>query len=169
MLQYSALRTIFCTPNFTTCATGDWSLIQVIACARLFRLFRLLNIYKPYHDLAKITWFLLPKALDVFMILAIMCYLFSAIGVSLFGGLIDNHPSSPTLGLQTKTWGLPKFRGLFWGVPATGIIIQWGLFWVPHFGKRSPSFLVMFHSPGFKAQAAPPPYSGSKAQDKRAF
>ena len=74
---------------------ADWNLVQVVACARLFRLFRLLNIFQPYYDLGRITFLLLPTALDIFMILALICYIFSAIGVSLFGGwLLPARPVS---------------------------------------------------------------------------
>ncbi|CAE7642504.1 TPC1 [Symbiodinium sp. CCMP2592] len=73
----------------------DWNLVQVVACARLFRLFRLLNIFQPYYDLGRITFLLLPTALDIFMILALICYIFSAIGVSLFGGMISTDPGNP--------------------------------------------------------------------------
>ncbi|CAE7231508.1 TPC1 [Symbiodinium natans] len=74
---------------------SNWTLVQVVACARLFRLFRLLNMYKPYHDLATITFLLLPTAMDIFMILFLMCYFFSAIGVALFGGMISTNPEHP--------------------------------------------------------------------------
>ncbi|CAE7751948.1 TPC1 [Symbiodinium pilosum] len=77
---------------------ADWKLLPVLTCLRLSRLFRLLNNYKPYKDLAHITFLLLPTALDILLILALLCYLllvFSAIGVSLFGGLIDKDPTGP--------------------------------------------------------------------------
>ena len=34
--------------------------------------------------------------------------------------------------MSTDTWGFPKIRGTFLGVPIIRIIIFWGLYWGPH-------------------------------------
>ena len=63
---------------------ADWKLLPVLTCLRLSRLFRLLNNYKPYKDLAHITFLLLPTALDILLILALLCYLLLVLQVKRF-------------------------------------------------------------------------------------
>ena len=46
---------------------------------------------------------LLPAALDVFMLLTLMCYTFAILGVLLFGGVTSQDPSAPSYAAVAKS------------------------------------------------------------------
>ena len=85
------------------CPFSSPELARIAQCFRLFRFCRLLDRYHPYHELGRLTFLLLPAALDVFMLLALMCYTFALVGVLLFGGVTSQDPSAPSYAAVAKS------------------------------------------------------------------
>lgn len=71
------------------------TLARISQCARLFRFCRILDRYQPYHHFGRIAFKLIPPAVDVLAVVALICYAFAVLGVFLFGGLINDDPTDP--------------------------------------------------------------------------
>ena len=79
------------------------TLARISQCARLFRFCRILDRYKPYHHFGRIAFTLLPAAVDVIMVVALICYVFAVLGVFLFGGVINTDPTDANYARVSKS------------------------------------------------------------------
>lgn len=70
-------------------------IIRMVVMARVMRLIRLLTSIERFQLLGAITAEILPRALGVLLILFSILYVFAAVGVGLYGGLITRDPSNP--------------------------------------------------------------------------
>jgi len=78
-------------------------LIRMIVMARVLRLVRLLTALKGFQLIGSISAEILPRAVGVFLVLFSLLYLFAAVGVGLYGGLITRDPSNPLSYLVLNT------------------------------------------------------------------
>lgn len=69
------------------------NLIRFIVMSRVLRLGRLLGALKPFKLIAMITIDVLGRAKMVLLLLFCVCYLFAALGVQVFGGMITRDPA----------------------------------------------------------------------------
>lgn len=79
------------------------TLARISQCARLFRFCRILDRYQPYHHFGRIAFKLIPPAVDVLTVVALICYAFAVLGVFLFGGLINDDPTDPNYEAVAKS------------------------------------------------------------------
>jgi two pore calcium channel protein len=66
----------------------------MIVMARVLRLVRLLTAMKRFQLIGAISVEILPTARSIVLLLFLVMYMFAAIGVSLFGGLITRDPKN---------------------------------------------------------------------------
>lgn len=69
-------------------------LIRYIVMARVLRLFRLVMAIPKLQVIGMTFFSILPSAKDTFLLLFVIMYLFAAIGLLLFGGLITRDPNN---------------------------------------------------------------------------
>ena len=87
------------------------TLARISQCARLFRFCRILDRYQPYHHFGRIAFKLIPPAVDVLTVVALICYAFAVLGVFLFGGLISDDPTDPNYEAVAKSsYGLADYK-----------------------------------------------------------
>ena len=90
---------------------SDTNLIRFCVVVRVFRIFRLFLAIKPFNAIAKTFVGILPAAARVTLLLFCIVYVFSWIGMYMFGGLITRDPNNPTSLLLDGT----DFAGaLYW-------------------------------------------------------
>jgi len=89
---------------------SDSRFIRFIIMARVFRIFRLLLVIKPFKAMSKTFIGILPAAGRVTQLLFCIVYIFSWIGMYFFGGLITRDPDNPTSQLLEGT----DFAGAFY-------------------------------------------------------
>ena len=73
---------------------SDSRLIRMIITARVLRLLRLLTALKSFQLIGKVSAEILPAAMSVIGLLFLMMYLFAALGMMLYGGLITRDPAN---------------------------------------------------------------------------
>ena len=73
---------------------SDSRLIRMIVMVRVMRLMRVLTVMKPFHLIGAVSVEILPKVTHVFLILFYVMYIFAAIGVDLYGGMITRDPAN---------------------------------------------------------------------------
>jgi two pore calcium channel protein len=76
-------------------AYSDSRLIRYIVMARVLRLGRLLVSINAFQVIGTISAEILPAAKSVIMLLFFIMYLFAAMGMMLYGGMISRDPSNP--------------------------------------------------------------------------
>lgn len=87
-------------------------LIRMVIVARVLRLLRLLTSMKQFRLIGSISAEILPKATGVITVLSSLLYIFSAVGVGLYGGLITRDPNNPLSYLILDT----EFsNNIYWG------------------------------------------------------
>jgi two pore calcium channel protein len=74
---------------------SDSRLIRFIVLARVLRLSRLLVLLKPFQLIANIAMDVFARARVILLLLFCVCYVFAALGVQIFGGMISRDPSDP--------------------------------------------------------------------------
>jgi two pore calcium channel protein, plant len=74
---------------------SDSRLIRMILSARVLRLIRLLTALQPFQQIGKISAVILPAAKNVIIVLFITMYIFAALGMQLYGGMITRDPNNP--------------------------------------------------------------------------
>lgn len=74
---------------------SDSRLIRYVVMARVLRLSRLLFALKPFVLIAKISLEIIPMASHVLLLLFCILYLFAALGMYLYGGMITRDPNNP--------------------------------------------------------------------------
>lgn len=74
---------------------GNPAFAKYVAILRIFRLLRLLLHVQAYETIVETFGQMLPKSVKVIKVLVCFLYLFSVLGIQLFGGLISTDPQSP--------------------------------------------------------------------------
>lgn len=74
---------------------SDSRLIRMILAARVLRLVRVLTALKPFQQIGRISAVILPAATSVLVVLFLIMYLFAALGMQLYGGMITRDPNNP--------------------------------------------------------------------------
>jgi two pore calcium channel protein len=82
---------------------SDSRIIRMVVMARVLRLVRLLTAIKRFQLIGSISAEILPDAAPVVLILFLVMYFFSALGVQLYGGYITRDPSNPLSSLVLGT------------------------------------------------------------------
>lgn len=90
---------------------SDSRLIRMILVVRVLRLLRLLTAMRQFQLIGRITAVILPAATSVLTVLFLILYLFAALGMHLYGGLITMDPSNPASRLVL---GSDFAEGHFW-------------------------------------------------------
>jgi len=75
-------------------AFSDSRIIRMIVMARVLRLVRLLTAMKRFQLIGAISAEILPAARSVVLMLFFLMYLFSVVGMHLYGGLITRDPDN---------------------------------------------------------------------------
>ena len=89
---------------------SDTNLIRFCVVVRVLRVFRLFLVIEPFNALANTFLGVLPAAARVTMLLFVVVYIFSWIGMYSFGGLISRDPNNPVSQLLNGT----DFAGAFY-------------------------------------------------------
>jgi two pore calcium channel protein len=76
-------------------AYSDSRLIRFIVMVRVIRLVRILNAIKQFQLIGSISAEIMPAAASVIMFLFFLMYIFAAIGMLMYGGMITRDPSNP--------------------------------------------------------------------------
>ena len=71
-------------------------LISFVVMARVLRLTRLLFNRERFQLFGHISLAIIPAATSIFIVLLFLFYMFSSLGVYLFGGIITRDPANPT-------------------------------------------------------------------------
>lgn len=74
---------------------SDSRLTRMILTARVLRLIRLLNVFKPFQLIGRIAAVILPAATSVILVLFLVMYFFATLGMQLYGGMITRDPQNP--------------------------------------------------------------------------
>ena len=74
---------------------SDSRLIRFIVMARVLRLVRLVLALKEFRVIGTIAVEILPGVINVILLLFLLMYFFSALGMTLYGGMITRDPSNP--------------------------------------------------------------------------
>jgi two pore calcium channel protein, plant len=74
---------------------SDSRLIRFIVMARVLRLMRLVFAMNQFQLVGIIVVEIFPGAINVFMLLFFVMYIFAALGMTLYGGMITRDPSNP--------------------------------------------------------------------------
>ena len=82
---------------------SDSRLIRMIVMARVLRLIRLLAATKAFQLLFRVSSMILPAAASVFFLLFSLMYIFAALGLHLYGGMITRDPLNPLSYLVLNT------------------------------------------------------------------
>jgi two pore calcium channel protein, plant len=82
---------------------SDSRLIRYVIMTRVLRLLRLLFSMKPFQVIVGISMEILPLAANVLLLLFCIMYMFAALGMHLFGGMISRDPSNPLSYLVLNT------------------------------------------------------------------
>ena len=93
-------------------AISDSRIIRMIVMLRVLRLIRLLTAMKRFQLIISVSAEILPAARDVCLLLFLLMFLFSSIGMSLFGGLISRDPMSK---LSYLILGTEFAESEYWG------------------------------------------------------
>jgi two pore calcium channel protein len=97
---FAAFATIYVYyPN----AYDDSRLIRYVIMARVLRLLRLLFALKYFQVIGGISAEIMPLAANVILLLFCIMYVFAALGMHLFGGMISRDPSNPLSYLVLNT------------------------------------------------------------------
>jgi two pore calcium channel protein len=89
---FAAFATIYVYyPN----AYSDSRLIRYVIMVRVLRLLRLLFALKAFQVIGGISAEIIPLAANVLLLLFCIMYVFAALGMYLFGGMISRDPSNP--------------------------------------------------------------------------
>ena len=81
---------------------SDSRLIRYVIMTRVLRLLRLFSM-KPFQVIVGISMEILPLAANVLLLLFCIMYMFAALGMYLFGGMISRDPSNPLSYLVLNT------------------------------------------------------------------
>ena len=80
-------------------------LIRYVVMARVLRLVRVLTALPQFRTIGRIFVDLAPAASRVFLLLMVIMYVFAAIGMQSFGGLVTRDPNNPiSYRLQNNTF-----------------------------------------------------------------
>jgi two pore calcium channel protein, plant len=82
---------------------SDSRIIRMIVMGRVLRLLRLLTAVRRFQLIVTICSEILPAASNVLLILFLLLYFFSVLGVHLYGGLITRDPANPLSYLVLNT------------------------------------------------------------------
>jgi two pore calcium channel protein, plant len=82
---------------------SDSRIIRMIVMGRVLRLLRLLTSVRRFQLIVTICSEILPAASSVLLILFLLLYFFSILGVHLYGGLITRDPANPLSYLVLNT------------------------------------------------------------------
>jgi two pore calcium channel protein, plant len=74
---------------------SDSRIIRMIVMCRVLRLLRLLTAIRPFQLIVTICSEILPEASSVLLIMFLLLYFYSVLGVQLYGGLITRDPANP--------------------------------------------------------------------------
>ena len=74
---------------------SDSRLIRFVVMARVMRLGRIINNLRQFRTIGTIAAEILPAAIHVMTVLLFLMYLFAALGVLLYGGMITRDPANP--------------------------------------------------------------------------
>jgi two pore calcium channel protein len=97
---FAAFATIYVYyPN----AYSDSRLIRYVIMVRVLRLLRLLFSLKAFQVIGGISTEIIPLAANVLLLLFCIMYVFAALGMYLFGGMISRDPSNPLSYLVLNT------------------------------------------------------------------
>jgi len=89
---------------------NDPGIIKVLIITRTFRIVRLFMVMGPFHVIGRTFVAILPAAGKMIVLLFVIAYIFSAIGMHYFGGLITRDPANPVSYLLEGT----DFAGAFY-------------------------------------------------------
>lgn len=98
LLALSATLYVYCPNQYS-----DSRLIRYVIMARVLRLSRLLFAMKPFQVIAGITAEIFPLSAHVLLLLFSIMYIFAALGMYLFGGMISRDPNNPLSYLVLNT------------------------------------------------------------------
>ena len=71
-------------------------LVSFVVMARVLRLTRLLFNRERFQLFGHISLAIIPAATSIFIVLLFLFYMFSSLGVLIFGGIITRDPANPT-------------------------------------------------------------------------
>lgn len=113
---------------------SDSRLIRMILAARVLRLIRLLSALRPFQLIGRISAVILPSASSVLAVLFLSMYLFAALGMQLYGGMITRDPENPLSHLQlnslyaeSRYWA-NNFNDMFGGMNVSEASVEYTVF-----------------------------------------
>ena len=124
---------------------NDSRLIRMIVTARVLRLLRLLTALKPFQLIVSISAMILPAATRLTLVLFLVMYLFAALGMQLYGGMITRDPQNPlALRILDTAFSDSEYWANNFNDMISGMIVSRRPFIAP-FASAASDCLIIYH------------------------